>query len=161
MNNIELKQKMQEQHKSTLAEKIVKSGGILYGGYVYKTLIAGEPSRDIDVCHPDPEKLITELSASMKCIVTDSEEKFFNDAFGLDCVFPGTIRAVHIDVVSNLPPAHAATGWVIFSTLGLQCTGNISEAKCNSRIRMLAQRKIPRDVLVRPKDFIYFDISED
>lgn len=152
---------MQEQHKSALAEKIVKNGGILYGGYVYKTLIAGEPSRDIDVYHPDPVKLVAELSSKLRCKPTNSEKEFFSQSLGLICAYPGTLSEIRLDITSKLPPSHAATGWVTFSDLGLQCAGEISKAECNSRISMLARRKIPRDALVRPKDFVYFDISED
>lgn len=146
-----------EEYKEKLAQHILHEGGTLFGGYVYKTLIRGESSRDLDVVHRDPPRLVETLKNLFSCREILSDEEMFG-ARALEC--ENAANKVCVDIIPHLEERNIPTHWVTCDSSGLQCTGNISQSDCNSRIRLLSARKVPGWAEMREKDLLYFDTAE-
>ena len=143
--------------KETLINKILKVNGVLFGGYVYKTIINGDSSRDIDVIHADPHKLAEELKEEFHCVEAYMENHGltpYKKGVALDCSHGR--QNVHIDIVPPFQFLNYAPQWFIYDKQGLRCNDSIAPDTCFNKLMAVRKRTMKKDTLRRAKDVEYF-----
>lgn len=142
--------------KCQIVDRIVKSGGTIFGVYVYKTLINGDESSDIDVMSSNKETLIRELISGFKCTQVESDGAS-EGAVALECNLGAS--TVRVDIVPPRQFEDIPTQWFVYDGQ-LRCTGQVAFHECIDRYRLIQNKSPLLDTLRREKDPRYSNTED-
>ena len=162
--------KQDKNFQDKLAEYIVKKGYTLYGGYVYKKLVNGDETKDIDV-HVENKNDMNLLAENLKDMFDCKEEKLYIDGRFLDfgsyvtgmrisCPCPHNVNNAYlIDLMIQSLHQNNDILKLEYKQINEKpqfCFKNGSDEQANKVIKQLKQRQFTPWANMRTKDIQYF-----
>jgi hypothetical protein len=171
---MEQPEKIRRNFQDKLVDHIVNGGHTIGGSYVYKTLVNGDPSSDIDVkvtSYNEMEKLCNEMETLFKCQRSRITEepisiglfRYGGEGMGnaLQCPYSVNGRTEYERVEMIMPlqrPSNPVFNLEYKQVDGkpqiVNCDGNNEEAQ--RTIQQLQNRQFASWSDMRPKDKVYF-----
>jgi hypothetical protein len=139
------KMKRTEMMRS-LASQLVSTGGTLFGGYVYKTIINGDQTADLDVIG-SIEK-IQVLLENYGCL---RERDYYNYQ---RYICQTNENAFHVDLFESFQLSDSPPAWFIYNQNGLNCIGG----NCARKFHQIKTGDILDSPCKRQKDWEYFQL---
>lgn len=128
--------------KEMLINKILSLDGTLFGRYIYKTIINGDSSRDLDVVHAEPYKLVSKLQEEFYCVRSFLEKYYgiisYERGVAIDC--QRGKENIHVDIVKPFPFKHTPPQWFIYDKHESRCNSSINPDTCFNKLIAIRNR---------------------